>query len=85
MTDLILIIVAAVLVNNFVLTRFLGLCPFLGAGLKQALDRAGQLAQQADYPLALEPDGGDIGPHTTLSTRVQAVAPQLVGIGKAPV
>ena len=31
MTDLILLIVATVLVNNFVLTRFLGLCPFLGA------------------------------------------------------
>ena len=31
MTDLILIVVATVLVNNFVLTRFLGLCPFLGA------------------------------------------------------
>jgi electron transport complex protein RnfA len=31
MTNLILIIVATVLVNNFVLTRFLGLCPFLGA------------------------------------------------------
>ena len=31
MTDLILIIVATVLVNNFVLTRFLGLCPLLGA------------------------------------------------------
>jgi electron transport complex protein RnfA len=31
MADLILIIVATVLVNNFVLTRFLGLCPFLGA------------------------------------------------------
>jgi electron transport complex protein RnfA len=30
MTDLILIIVATVLVNNFVLTKFLGLCPFLG-------------------------------------------------------
>jgi len=32
MTDLILIILATVLVNNFVLTKFLGLCPFLGAG-----------------------------------------------------
>ena len=31
MTDFILIIIATVLVNNFVLTRFLGLCPFLGA------------------------------------------------------
>jgi electron transport complex protein RnfA len=31
MTDLILIVVATVLVNNFVLTKFLGLCPFLGS------------------------------------------------------
>ena len=31
MADLILIILATVLVNNFVLTKFLGLCPFLGA------------------------------------------------------
>lgn len=31
MADLLLIIVATVLVNNIVLTRFLGLCPFLGA------------------------------------------------------
>jgi len=31
MTDIILIVVATVLVNNFVLTKFLGLCPFLGA------------------------------------------------------
>jgi electron transport complex protein RnfA len=30
MTDLILIIVGTVLVNNFVLVRFLGLCPFMG-------------------------------------------------------
>ena len=30
MTELILILVGTVLVNNFVLTRFLGLCPFLG-------------------------------------------------------
>lgn len=30
MTDLLLILVATVLVNNFVLVRFLGLCPFLG-------------------------------------------------------
>lgn len=31
MTELILIIVAAALVNNFVLVQFLGLCPFMGA------------------------------------------------------
>jgi Na+-translocating ferredoxin:NAD+ oxidoreductase subunit A len=30
MTNLILILVATVLVNNFVLVRFLGLCPFMG-------------------------------------------------------
>ncbi|MBM3606806.1 MAG: electron transport complex subunit RsxA, partial [Alphaproteobacteria bacterium] len=30
MTAYILIIVSAVLVNNFVLTRYLGICPFLG-------------------------------------------------------
>ncbi|MFT5502141.1 MAG: electron transport complex protein RnfA [Woeseiaceae bacterium] len=30
MTDLILILVSTVLVNNFVLVRFLGLCPFMG-------------------------------------------------------
>lgn len=31
MTELVLIIVASALVNNFVLVQFLGLCPFLGA------------------------------------------------------
>ena len=30
MTELLLIIFAAALVNNFVLVQFLGLCPFLG-------------------------------------------------------
>lgn len=30
MTDLILILIATVLVNNFVLAQFLGLCPFFG-------------------------------------------------------
>ena len=31
MTELLLIVVAAALVNNFVLVQFLGLCPFMGA------------------------------------------------------
>lgn len=31
MTELVLIVIAAALVNNFVLVQFLGLCPFLGA------------------------------------------------------
>ena len=30
MGDIVVILVGTVLVNNFVLTRFLGLCPFLG-------------------------------------------------------
>jgi electron transport complex protein RnfA len=30
MTDLLLILVSAIFVNNFVLARFLGICPFLG-------------------------------------------------------
>lgn len=34
MSDLILIILATVLVNNFVLVKFLGLCPLLGASTK---------------------------------------------------
>ena len=34
MTDIILILVATVLVNNFVLVRFLGLCPFMGVSAK---------------------------------------------------
>lgn len=34
MTELALIVVAAALVNNFVLVQFLGLCPFLGASRK---------------------------------------------------
>ena len=34
MAEFILIIIGAVLVNNFVLTRFLGICPFLGVSKK---------------------------------------------------
>lgn len=34
MKELGLILVATVLVNNFVLVRFLGLCPFMGVSRK---------------------------------------------------
>lgn len=34
MTQYLLIVIGAVLVNNFVLTRFLGICPFLGVSRK---------------------------------------------------
>jgi electron transport complex protein RnfA len=34
MTELLLIMVSAIFVNNFVLARFLGLCPFMGVSKK---------------------------------------------------
>jgi electron transport complex protein RnfA len=34
MTELMLVVLAAALVNNFVLVQFLGLCPFMGASRK---------------------------------------------------
>lgn len=34
MSDLVLLFISAVLVNNFVLSRFLGLCPFFGVSRK---------------------------------------------------
>lgn len=34
MTELLLILLSAILVNNFVLSRFLGICPFLGISKK---------------------------------------------------
>lgn len=34
MTELIVILISTILVNNFVLVRFLGLCPFLGVSRK---------------------------------------------------
>ncbi len=36
MSGYLLLIISAVLVNNFVLTRFLGICPFLGVSRKMA-------------------------------------------------
>ena len=51
MTDLILIILATVLVNNFVLTRFLGLCPFLGASSR--LETAAGMALATTFVLTI--------------------------------
>jgi len=51
MTDLILIILATVLVNNFVLTKFLGLCPFLGASNR--LETATGMALATTFVLTL--------------------------------
>ncbi|MDD5707041.1 MAG: Rnf-Nqr domain containing protein, partial [Kiritimatiellae bacterium] len=43
MTAYLLLIIGAILVNNFVLNRFLGICPFLGVSkrLETALGMAG--------------------------------------------
>lgn len=51
MTDLLLIIVGTALVNNFVLVRFLGLCPFLGVSTR--LDSAIGLSAATAFVLTL--------------------------------
>ncbi len=59
MTDLILILIGTVLVNNFVLVRFLGLCPFMGvsknieaaAGMSMATAFVLTLSSAASYLL----------------------------------
>ena len=49
--DLMLIIVSAALVNNFVLVQFLGLCPFLGVSNK--LEGAAGMAMATAFVLTL--------------------------------
>lgn len=51
MQDWLLILISTVLVNNFVLTRFLGLCPFLGAS--RQLDTAAGMALATTFVLTL--------------------------------
>lgn len=51
MSDLILIILATVLVNNFVLVKFLGLCPLLGASTR--LETAAGMALATTFVLTL--------------------------------
>ncbi|MEX2123953.1 MAG: electron transport complex subunit RsxA [Woeseia sp.] len=51
MTDLILILVATVLVNNFVLVRFLGLCPFMG--VSRSLEAAFGMSLATAFVLTL--------------------------------
>jgi electron transport complex protein RnfA len=49
--DLLLLAVAAVLVNNFVLTQFLGLCPFFGVSRK--VETAAGMAMATAFVLTL--------------------------------
>jgi electron transport complex protein RnfA len=51
MTDLFLILVGTVLVNNFVLVRFLGLCPFMG--VSRNLEAAFGMALATGFVLTL--------------------------------
>ena len=51
MFDLILIILATVLVNNFVLVKFLGLCPLLGASTR--LETAAGMSLATTFVLTL--------------------------------
>ncbi len=49
--DLLLLAVAAVLVNNFVLTQFLGLCPFMG--VSRRVETAAGMAMATAFVLTL--------------------------------
>jgi electron transport complex protein RnfA len=51
MTEYVLILVSTVLVNNFVLTKFLGLCPFMGVSRK--LETATGMALATTFVLTL--------------------------------
>lgn len=51
MTEIIVILVATVLVNNFVLTRFLGLCPFMG--VSRSLEAAAGMSLATAFVLTL--------------------------------
>ncbi len=68
MTKLIIIMLSAVFINNYVLSRFLGICPFLGvskklgsaAGMSIAVIFVMLMATAATYPIEkylLEPNG----------------------------
>ena len=68
MTKLIIILLSAVFINNYVLSRFLGICPFLGVskkldsatGMSLAVIFVMLLATAATYPIQfylLEPNG----------------------------
>ena len=51
MTELALILVSTVLVNNFVLVKFLGLCPFMG--VSRSVDTATGMALATTFVLTL--------------------------------
>ncbi|MBR5980432.1 MAG: electron transport complex protein RnfA, partial [Firmicutes bacterium] len=88
MKEMLMIIMAAVLANNYVLVRFLGICPFLGVskkldsavGMSVAVIFVMVLATAATWPiqhLLLDPNG--IGyMQTTVFILVIAALVQLI-------
>ena len=90
MTKLIIIMLSAVFINNYVLSRFLGICPFLGvskklgsaAGMSIAVIFVMLMATAATYPIEkylLEPNGLKYL-QTIVFIRVIAALVQLVEI-----
>jgi len=61
MTKLIIILLSAVFINNYVLSRFLGICPFLGVskkldsatGMSLAVIFVMLMATAATYPIQI--------------------------------
>ena len=51
MTDFLLLLIGTVLVNNFVLVKFLGLCPFMGVSSK--LETAMGMSMATTFVLTL--------------------------------
>ena len=51
MTEFALILVSTILVNNFVLVKFLGLCPFMG--VSRSVDTATGMALATTFVLTL--------------------------------
>ncbi|MBI2379928.1 MAG: electron transport complex subunit RsxA [Gammaproteobacteria bacterium] len=64
MTDYLLLFISAVLVNNFVLVKFLGLCPFMGVSRK--LETATGMALATSFVLTLASGSSYIVEHYIL-------------------
>ena len=58
MTELFVILISTVLVNNFVLVRFLGLCPFLG--VSRNLEAAMGMSLSTSFVLTMSSATADV-------------------------
>jgi electron transport complex protein RnfA len=64
MTDYAILLISAILVNNFVLVQFLGLCPFMGVSNK--LESAMGMAMATTFVLTLASAGSNLTYHYLL-------------------